>query len=152
MAATEVPESPRSDAELLKNSWLERLRSLVDSVETWARALDWSTRRIEKKMEDTEIGVYRAPALIMQKETTRVLLEPVARSTLGADGVVDLYLMPAYDDIASLYYFDGEWKLHYMFPASKNAASIDQTESLEFTKESFNRVLEEMIQNAEQDA
>jgi hypothetical protein len=152
MATTEAPQTPQSDAEILKNSWLDRLAGLVDAVETWAKELDWSTRRIDKKMKDSEIGAYRAPALIMQKETTRVLMEPIARSTPGADGVVDLYLMPAYDDIANLYYFDGEWKLHYMFPGTANVASIDHAESLKLTKEALNQVLEEMIQNVEQDS
>ena len=33
---------------------------------------------------------YQAPALLLQKETARVLLEPVGRAAPGAEGVVDL--------------------------------------------------------------
>ncbi len=84
-----------------------RLAALIDDVESWVKALDWSTRRIEKPMEDSQIGRYKAPSLLMQEGTDRVLLEPVARSAPGAEGVVDLYLMPAYDDIASLTFADG---------------------------------------------
>ena len=36
-----------------------------------------------------------------------ILLEPVAP---GTEGVVDLYLMPGYDDIASLYHYSNRWK------------------------------------------
>jgi len=150
MATTDAPKTLSSEAESLKKTWLDRLSDLVTSVETWARELDWSTRRIEKKMKDSEVGAYRAPALIMQKETTRVSLEPIARSTPGSEGVVDLYLMPAYDDIANLYYFEGEWKLHFVFPGTVNVSPVEETESIKLTNESFRRVLEEMIKNSEQ--
>ncbi len=48
----------------------------------------------------------------VQRGTTRILLDPVARFVPRADGVVDLYLMPAYDDIASLYLVKGQWRVH----------------------------------------
>ena len=31
----------------------------------------------------------------------------------GAEGLVDLYMLPAYDDIAMLFFFDDRWHLHY---------------------------------------
>lgn len=60
---------------------MDSLTALVESIEGWARELGWSTRRIEKKMKDSEIGSYRAPALVMQEETTRALMDPIGRST-----------------------------------------------------------------------
>lgn len=99
------PDAPRNsieEPEKLRDEWLSRLCALVDMVESWARELGWASRRIEKEMKDSEIGGYLAPALLIQKETSRVLLEPIARSAPAADGIVDLYLMPAYDDVASL--------------------------------------------------
>jgi len=110
--------------------------------------MDWSTRWIEKSMQDSEIGAYTAPALLMQKETLRILLEPVARTAPGADGVVDLYLMPAYDDMASLYHYDGGWQLHYMFPSEPTVATISDAQSSPLSKETFQAVLDEMKQNA----
>jgi len=35
---------------------VDSLTALVESIEGWARELGWSTRRIEKKMKDSEIG------------------------------------------------------------------------------------------------
>ena len=49
---------------------------------------------------------------------TRVLLDPVAYDVPGAEGVVDLYLMPTYDDMASLYFYNETWMIHYAFPPS----------------------------------
>jgi hypothetical protein len=149
MATTDAPKGPAEDTETLKKEWLDRLAALVGSVEGWAQEYGWSTRRIEKKMRDSQIGPYKAPALILQEETTRVLLEPIARSAPGAEGVVDLYRMPAYDDIASLYFSDGEWHVHYMSPGDPVAATPREAEPEPFSKETFRKVIGAMKENDE---
>ena len=62
-------------------TWLDRVKALVDQVEQWARELNWSTRRVEKGIDDVRIGKHRVPALLMQEETCRVLFGTLARST-----------------------------------------------------------------------
>jgi hypothetical protein len=132
----------------LREEWLTRLTDLIAQIESWAKEDDWTTRRIEKKMEDSQIGKYRAPALILQRETVRVLLEPIARSAPGTDGVVDLYLMPAYDDIASLYFGEGRWNLRYIFPGGPSVETIQQAPPVPLSKRTLEAVLEEMMKNA----
>ena len=155
LAFTFVPGEPhrnrRSVAARLSDraTWIERASSLVDLVERWATEMGWATRRVEKKLDDARIGRHRVPALLMQQETFRVLLEPVGRSTPGADGVVDLYLMPAYDDIASLYFCEGRWNLHYIFPGTTGVATVREAEARPLTKESLEQVLAEMRRDAE---
>lgn len=85
----------------------------------------------------------------MQSDLCKVLLEPIARSSPGADGLVDLYLLPAYDDIASLYYYDDKWHLHYMFPNAPIAGNIREAEGRELKEESLLSVLSKMKSNAE---
>ena len=102
----------------LRDDWLGRLSGLIQNVQTWAEEIGWATKRIEVTLSDSQIGKYTAPALLLQEDSIRVLLEPISRSAPGAEGVVDLYLMPAYDDIASLYHYDGDWHVHYMFPGT----------------------------------
>ncbi len=128
--------------------WIDRVSSLVDQVDEWARDMGWATRRVEKKLDDARIGKHRVPALLMQEDTCRVLLEPVGRSAPGADGLVDLYLMPAYDDIASLYYYGDRWNLHYMFPGTKPGATVREAEAMPLSKETLEKVLAELRQNA----
>lgn len=135
------------ELEELKNEWLQRLRSLVDTVAAWARELDWSTRTVEKKMKDAEIGAYLAPALLLQSESARIYLEPISRVTLNSQGVVDLYLMPEYDDIASLYFKNGQWNLHYMFNGEPTVGSLHETAGRPLDKEVLEIVLSEMKQN-----
>jgi len=136
----------KSSNELIE--WLSRLNVLAATVESWVKESGWATRRIEKQMRDSQVGSYTAPALLMQDEMTKVLLEPIARTAPGADGVVDLYLMPAYDDIASLYFYDNHWRLHYMFPGTPTVATIREADAQPLTKESLLAVLDEMKKNA----
>jgi hypothetical protein len=146
MSMTNAPDSVAS-VEQIRKEWLARLSSLVTSVETWATELGWSARQIEKQMKDSQLGTYRAPALIFQEGTTRIMLEPIAHAAPGAEGVVDLYLMPAYDDIASLYFEENGWQLHYMFPNDPTVATIRDAKSKPLTKASLQEVLAEMTKH-----
>jgi hypothetical protein len=117
-------------------------------MEQWATELHWSTRRVEKRLDDAWIGNHRMPALLMQEDTCRVLLEPVGRSAPGAEGVVDLYLMPAYDDIATLYYYGNRWNVHYMSSGDSPVATVREAAAMPLSKETLEKVLVEMRQNA----
>ncbi len=132
----------------LRDEWLDRLLQLIQTVQGWAETMGWSTRQIEVTLEDSQIGKYKAPALLLQEEATRILLEPIARSAPGADGVVDLYLMPAYDDIASLYLYDDGWHVRYMFPEAETVGDIRDAEARPLTDQVLREVLEEMRKNA----
>ena len=87
---------------------------------------------------------HKVPALLLQEGTVRVLLEPVSRRVTGADGVVDLYLMPAYDDVASLFYREGNWHVHYVIPGGNGSAVVKDAESGPFSKETLDMLLQEM--------
>ncbi|MBI3411470.1 MAG: hypothetical protein HY040_24340 [Planctomycetes bacterium] len=150
MATNKSTKNATSNPEQLRKEWLDRLSALVTRVTSWATELDWSTRLIEKKIEDSQIGTHEAPALLLQKGTTRLLLEPIAPSAPGAEGVVDLYSMPAYDDIATFYYRAGAWHLHYMFSGEPSVGEIRESPSKPVSKRILQRVLQEMTRNAAQ--
>ena len=73
---------------------------------------------------------------------------PIARAAPGADGVVDLYLMPAYDDIASLYYYGNRWHIHYMAEDAAVVAKRRDGQSRPLSKASLRKVLEELKSHA----
>jgi len=131
-----------------RHEWLERIRKLVATVKGWAYELDWATRVVDKKMEDAEIGNYKAPGLLLQQETVRLFLEPVARAAPGTEGVVDLYLMPSYDDIASLYFYNNRWNVHYMFEGARTVGNILEGEAKPLTKATLRKVFDEMKAHA----
>lgn len=128
--------------------WIDRAGGLVAQVEAWGKELGWATRRIDKKLDDSYIGKHVVPALLMQQETCRVILEPVGRSGPGTEGIVDLYLLPAYDDIASISFYDGRWNVHYFFQGDPQMGDVLETGSLPCSKETLARVLDEMRANA----
>ena len=120
--------------------WLQLLNELISDVRDWVQP-EWSTRVIEKEMFDYALGKYEAPALLMQRAIPRVILEPITRFAPGTDGVVRLYLMPAYDNIATLARVEGEWKLKYIFRSDKAVVGIRNAEALPLTEENFQQVL-----------
>jgi hypothetical protein len=141
--------SVAANPDQLRDEWLRRLATLVEQVRDWADELGWSTRQIEVALEDSQVGKYKAPALLIQEDAIKILLEPIARSAPGANGVVDLYLMPAYDDIASLYLYADGWHIHYMLPGTPSVATIRNADSKPLAKDSLQEVLEEMKKNAD---
>jgi hypothetical protein len=127
-----------------REEWLTNLRELMGQVKGWAEGAGWRTRTIEKSMNDSVLGQYKAPAMLMQRDTVEVILDPVGRFAPGTEGVVDLYMLPAYDDIASLYFVDGAWRLHYAFRSTAVVARIKTAESMTLDEGSLNRVLNEI--------
>ena len=144
MATVETSRASVEVVEQVKVEWLDRLSTLVDTVCRWGESLGWATRRIETKLKDSLIGTHIVPALLLQDGTTRIILQPVGRSAIGAEGVVELYVMPAYDDIATLYYHDGCWYLNHAAPGQPNPVDPRQADR-PLTEEVFQDVLNALI-------
>jgi hypothetical protein len=125
---------------------------LVSEVEGWCKAKDWPTRRIEKHIEESKIGEYVVPALLIQVDLVKLMLEPAARFVTGADGVVDLYLMPQYDDMASITRRNGVWQIRYTVTGdavspdlrSANPRIFAEDKIEPFTAETLSRVVKWM--------
>ena len=147
-ARTNRPPADKRDPG--REKWLVRITRLVDQVEAWATELGWATRRIDKRMDDSDAGSYLAPGLLLQKEFTRVLLEPMGRSASGSGGVADLYLMPAYDNIARFFFRDKKWLVQHMYPGSPDTGNITDALRKPLDKGTFRGVLEQMTRYAEQ--
>ena len=147
--AKAVKKQPAIKGDRIRDEWIERITELVAQVEAWCRDLGWSTRRISKQMEESDLGRFRAPALLIQEGIARIMLEPIARFAPGVDGVVDLYLMPAYDDIATLYLHRRDWRLHYANPRTAKNSDSRNAAGRAFTREVFREVVEGMKANAE---
>lgn len=129
---------------LLLHQWLERLSPLIASVKKWAEELGWATRIVAKPLKDAEIGDYKVPALLLQQDMVRVGLDPIGRSAPGAEGVVDLYHLPVYDDIASFFHYDGNWHLHWQPPTKTAVASLREGQAKPLSKKALREVLDEM--------
>ncbi len=152
MSVANPPQALSPEQSRLRDEWLDRLSRLSDSVRTWAEESGWSTRQIDVRLHDSQLGAYSAPALLLQFETVKALLEPIARFAPGTEGVVDLYLMPAYDDIASLYLRDGNWHVHYMEQVAPAVEAKRDPPTKNLSRETLHEILEEMRKHAAQAA
>ena len=133
----------------MRYQWLARLKDLVSTVKAWANELGWSTKVVKKKMNDADVGSYVADALLLQQETVRLFLEPIARDAPGVHGVADLYLMPSYDDLASLYFYNEQWNVHYVTDGGLIDGDLVNAAGRPLTKETLQHVLDEIKSHAE---
>ena len=129
--------------------WLGYLNNLVESVQEWSAASGWRGRLTSKHMAENGLGRYEVPVLVLDRDDAEVSLVPVARQVPGADGLVDLFRMPVYDAVASLYLEEGQWFIHYAFtPDTAEVRSAVETERLPLDEGSLNRVLDDITKAA----
>jgi hypothetical protein len=132
-----------------REQFQRRVEGLVARFEEEVDRREWITRRYPKRLRDDAREVYEVPALYVQKGATSLLLDPVGYDVPGAEGAADLYLMPAYDPMASLYFECGQWVLHYAFPPDPmETHSVIETQALPLSAETINQVLNSIAEHA----
>ena len=93
--------------------------------------------------------VLNEDAFTVQILDTREVLHAWEKSSLKSYEKTRESLMPAYDDIASLYYEDGRWTLHYL-SGGTGAANPREAPAKPLSQETLQEVLAEMRQHAGQ--
>ncbi len=131
----------------VREQFQKRVGALVKKVQDWTQPHEWITKVYPKKMRDADERVFEAPALFLQKGPVRVLLDPIAYDVPGAEGVVDLYLMPTYDDMASLSFEHGDWVIRYA-PDSDATQSGAELATMTFSETTINQVLDSIADHA----
>lgn len=101
-----------TDRTAARDAWVRNVEGLVSDVTRWCKARNWPTRRLTRKLRDSQLGDHEAPALLIQVDFAQLLLEPITPRVAGAEGLVDLYAMPRYDDIASIIREASGWRIH----------------------------------------
>ncbi|MHC5539472.1 hypothetical protein ACYOEI_14740 [Singulisphaera rosea] len=142
-------ETRIADPEAVKAEWLKSLDALVSLVKHWVEAVGWQTRLTTKLVTDPDLGRYEVPLMLMERGGVEVVLSPLARTEPGAVGVVDLNLMPTYDDIASLEYDGDSWSIRLASPlnsTSSRPASGLQRHPLD--RNAMNRILDAVATHA----
>jgi hypothetical protein len=135
--------SEKSDA------FVNQVEFVVRQFEGALAGKDWLIRRDPKRMRDETGNVYSVLSLTLLKGPVRLLLDPNGYDIPGAEGVMDLYLLPPYDPVATLYLESGDWFIHSPFPSALD--SIDDptiwTRS-PLTEDSISNALESVVQHA----
>lgn len=83
-----------------RDNWEHDTALLADEVQAWAAqeaaARGWRVEREQKELAEEVVGgAYQVPVVTIHAAQGRLILEPVARGVLGAQGRVDLYAWPS---------------------------------------------------------
>jgi hypothetical protein len=136
------------DPEAVRTEWLRDLHDLASQIKGWVEPAGWRTRLVSKPLRDEGLGRYEVPLLLMERDGVQIALNPVSRFVPGADGAVDLYVVPAYDEVASLYFKGREWTLHYVF-RTEGAVRVREAEAMKLSEQTLTRVLDAMAAHGE---
>ena len=125
-----------------REQFQRRVEELVSRFEGEVDRREWVTRRYPKRMRDEARVVYEVPALYLQKGPTSLLLDPIGFDVPGAEGAVDLYVMPTYDPAASVYFEKGQWLIHCNCPPGQpETESVSEDQAMPLSVETINQVL-----------
>ena len=151
MTDLKPPNTPIPDWQAVRDAWVRDVQALVAEADGWCRAEGWATRAIPRRIADRAVGDHVAPALLIQVELVQLLLEPVSPRVPGADGVLDLYLMPRYDDIASIYRHADGWRVNDSREWTASG-DVSHTPGRPFGREVFIDTVNRMVADARQRA
>ena len=127
----------------------KQVETVVSDFEASLSGRDWSMRRDPKRMRDEAGNIFTVQSLTLIKGPVRLLLDPNGYDIPGADGVMDLYLLPPYDPVATLYLEGGKWFIHSPFPTALDA--IDDPAKWArscLTKDAISNTLESIVEHA----
>ncbi len=81
-----------------RDNWERNTALLAEDIEAWASSAGrgWRVEREQKELSEEVVGgAYLVPVVTIHAPEGRLILEPVARGVLGAQGRVDLYAWPS---------------------------------------------------------
>ncbi len=99
-----------------QKAFVDLVTDLVGQVKSWTGPHEWVAKEYSKRMRHGAEDIFEVPALQLQKGPVRLLLDPIAYDVPGTEGVVDLYMMPTYDDAARFSFANGAWTIRYASP------------------------------------
>ncbi len=84
------------DSAATVTDWVGAVAALAEEVGRWSRSRDWSVAILDKEITEEGLGTYLAKTLQIQTANGTLILDPVARHTLGrGEGRVDLMAFPS---------------------------------------------------------
>ena len=131
----EKPRQPAENWQELVDAWLVEIQTIIDQAKIWSQGRGWTTRQDQKVIVEENVGKYEAPILLIHTPQGRLLLEPVARDIVGAEGRFDFCVMPSYDSLA-LVKFEGGWAFY---------SPVRQDLCLAWSEQAFEKVASELL-------
>jgi hypothetical protein len=91
--------------------WLDAQEKMIQEAAEAAKAKGWYVEKDEMELEESLLGTYKAPSLLIRTWDREVRLMPVARFCAGRQGAVDLKVSPTYEREYSVTFKDGRWQI-----------------------------------------
>jgi hypothetical protein len=98
------------DPQALAVQWLRDIEPIVTDVSSWSADIGWIVHRKEKPEHERALGDYTVPVVEIKTPAGHLIVEPVARAVVGADGRIDLYAWPSLHRMM-LIRAGGQWRL-----------------------------------------
>ena len=131
------------------NDFASQVERVVCQFEAVLAEMNQVARRDDKRMRDETGDVYSVQSLTIFLGPMRLLLDPNGYNVPGCDGAIDLYLLPPYDPVATLYLEHGEWFIHSPDPTAQDSITgPTEWARSALTKESIATFLESIERNA----
>lgn len=97
---------PRANA----SAWAKTVRDLSRTIAGWVEKEGWLVSAQDAERAEDRVGSYRVPVLRIKTPDGILLVEPIARDVVDAEGRVDLYAWPSLRRMV-LIRRDGRWGL-----------------------------------------
>jgi hypothetical protein len=94
-------------ADETRAEWQETVEKLVNDVRSWAETQRWKATLTEHELREEDLGTYTVPGLQITTPRGQLVLEPIARVVIGAQGRVDFYAWPSLYRVMLLRKTDG---------------------------------------------
>lgn len=112
MSSSTLPTTPVDNWEKVRDEWIAAVGDFMDETETWAKRQGWGVLREPKVIKEDDIGTYSVPRMLLHDLFGRVVLDPVARFVMGAEGRIDIHVIPSWESLIIVRMPEG-WDLIY---------------------------------------
>ncbi len=91
--------------------WLAAQEKMLQEAMAAALAKGWYVEKDEKQIEESLLGTYKAPRLLIRTWEKEMMLTPVARFCAGRQGVVNLKVSPTFERMYMVTFKDDCWQI-----------------------------------------
>jgi len=89
-----------------KSKWISQVDDLINDIKSWSETENWLVDKREKTLNEEHLGSYSVPELTIKTPQGNIIVEPVGRNIVGAEGRVDVYTFPSFNRMLLVAYKD----------------------------------------------
>ena len=83
-----------SNREATLREWQDLVNALLNQIRQWSEEKNWTVVEQPKEITEDRLGTYSLPELTMRLPGGNLIVEPIGRDIVGADGRVDISSFP----------------------------------------------------------